>query len=231
MDIVVKSNITGECALVVEGTVLAGGIEALGIHDFVRGYDSGSSGGVRGIGAIQLVRKRDRASRELAQACASGTALTGPADSPSTVSIYILGEEDGTRVIRMKYELDQVYVSRYEYGTADAKGVAYRRHAGSVTEDLSPMGVMWHAVKKLSEAQEGETSGSLDSGTSTSGVRFSAKQKAMPTPLYDEYASAGSEVEVERVWLSPKKVRWTHTTGNISGSYDNISKGPWAETV
>jgi type VI protein secretion system component Hcp len=230
MDIVLKCNITGECAFTVGSEDLEDSIEAIGIHDFVRGYDSGSSGGVRGIGGIQLVRHRDRASRELAQACASGTELAGPSAVPGTVTLYILGGVAGARVIHMKYEMEQVYVSRYECGTADAKGVAYRRHSGSVTEDLSPMGVMWHAVKKLSEAQEGETSGSLDSSAS-SGVRFSAKQKAMPTPLYDEYASAVTDTEIERVWLSPKKVRWTYSAGNITGSFDNITRAAWAEAA
>lgn len=167
-------------------------LEAIGIHDLV----VGSFGASRGIASeIQLVRNRDRASPKLAEKCASGVAL-------GSVTIHIFKNDGGPKEI-LRLDLTSVYVSRIEYGTADSKGVAFRRHHGG--EDVG-------AHKNTAAVQA--------AGYTINDARAYSRHRARPDPIFDESPGVPTDNEVERVWLNCSSVTWTAPV-NVRGSFNN----------
>ena len=172
-------------------------IEAIGIHDHVAGW--GSSNPVR---EIQLVRHRDRASPKLAQACASGAGLSASTGN-NNVRILVFKDDDGTKLV-MSIALSLVYVSRYEYGTVDATGAAYRRHSGREGEGDH------EGAERLRSA-----------GHTQNDARTYSRSRTRPTPLVAAYPGTATDDEVERVWLSATEATWTIHDGNVTGTAAN----------
>lgn len=201
--IIVDCDISGESSLTATGVDSVSAthtdkLDAVGIHDWV----DGAYGGAATASEIQLVRHRDRASPKLAEKCASGASL-------GSVKIHVFRNDDNTQEV-LRLELGSVFVSRIEYGTADSKGVAFRRHNGMERMAAATNAGAYRAV-----------------GQTVNDARSFSRARAMPTPQFAECPGVPTDSEVERVWLSFSNVKWL-AAGNVTGSYNNATKATFA---
>ena len=173
-----------------------GRIAAMGIQDTVlpmlRDADSK-------VTEVCVFRERDRASPKFMVHAAQGTKI-------SKVKIHILTTSDTTATTVFSWEMEEVYVSRYELDTVDAKGIAYQPHAGK-----PGVGAASFAGNQTSTSSE------------LNDHRAYARARAGLKPLTPTYPGEYTENRIERVWFSPGKVRWTSTDGNLGEGYDIVS--------
>ena len=173
-----------------------GHIGAMGIQDTVlpmlRDADSK-------VSEVCVFRTRDRASPKFMLHAAQGTKIT-------KMRIHIL-TTTGTDVSTVfSWEMEEVYVSRYELDTVDAKGIAYQPHAGKP-------GV---GAASFAESTAATSSDMNDH-------RAYARARAGLRPLVPMYPGEYTENRIERVWFSPGKVRWSSTDGNLGEGYDILT--------
>ena len=185
------SGIGGDMTL----TGHVGHIAAMGIQDTVlpmlRDADSK-------VSEVCVFRVRDRASPKFMLHAAQGTVI-------AKVKIHILTTGDKVSTV-FSWEMESVYVSRYELDTVDSKGIAYQPHAGKP-------GV---GAASFAESTAATSSDMNDH-------RAYARSRAGLKPLTPTYPGEYTEDRIERVWFSPGKVQWTCTDGNIGDGYDIIA--------
>ncbi len=149
---------------------------------------------------IQLTRVKDCASPKLAEACSAGKNL-------GTVSVFFFRTIETGAVAYMKFELHETFISRIEWSTLDETGAAYQPHFVS-TGDVSPPSSLG-VVSVLGPLARG----------SSSQVRLS------PRAMLGVGEGAERNTEIERLWLNPSQVVWTHTAFEQGVSSGQVAKG------
>ena len=167
-------------------------LDAVSIFDTVQ---SGTGAGNARLSELLLTRVKDRASPKLAEACATGRNL-------GEVIIYLFRNVGGGPKVFLKYTLTATYISRIEYETAEANGIAYMPHVG-YSQGGAPT---WRPT-------------ALALGVTVNDARAYARARAAPNPIYDQPLGAFGVTEVERIWLNSATVKWTYTpyTGDVAG--------------
>ena len=176
-----------------------GKLDALSIRDSIEitsAYSSTGTTATRTAGAskqsdIELIRKRDKGSPLLAQACAAGTDL-------GTVNIYLLKTVGTGMSAFMQFTLKDTYVSRYESETDDESGVAYQPHLGSQGASMPKLPPALVGASSLIGAETGRPS---------------------PRALIPALPDTPRNIEIERLWLNASGVIWKYTpyTGTVAG--------------
>ena len=174
-------GIVGESAM----TGHADELDATAIRDLVRAPDTAAKAYVS---EIFVTRYRDKASPKLAEVCSLGVNV-------GTVTISIFKNTETGPQAFMQYELEETFVSRIEHETAEDNGGAYLPHQGysgsGGTGDLASI----HAR-----------------GSTMNADRNYSRSRARPRPLFPmPIAASVTDAEVERLWLSAAKIKWTYT--------------------
>ena len=182
-------------------TGFAGKLEALSIRDSIEidsAYTTAGTTTTRTAGEakqsdIELIRKRDKGSPLLAQACANGTDL-------GEVKIYLLKTVGTGLSTFMQFTLKDTYVSRYESETADDKGSAYKPHLGSLSSKLPKLSAALVGVNTILPPKD-------------------ERGRPSPRSLLPDLPGTARDTEIERVWLNASGVIWTYTpyTGTTAG--------------
>jgi len=167
-----------------------GRLDALSVREVI---EVGAGGGAR-HSDIEVIRLKDKASPKLSVACAAGTKI-------EEGTIYFLQSGDSP-LSYMEIYLSEVYVSRIEHETEDDAGGVYLPHvvAGSAVSVSSSLGA-------ASLFQPGKGGALLSTNPS---VR----------PAVAGTKGSPRNTEVERLWLSAARVRWTYKRDG-----NNVEKG------
>ena len=188
------NGIDGDVTVGAESNLVA----AVGVQDVVL-----ASGGdtEKQVSEVCVFRNRDRATPKLLTYAAAGTSITN-------VKIRILDNNNETS---FQWELENVYVSRYEGDTPETGGIAYGPHLGSP-------GV-------------GATDAFSDSNSTSTAMhddRRYAYSRAGLSPRYPgSFPGVYQEGRVERVWFNASKIKWHSADGNITEGWDVSTNAAW----